>query len=660
MFYSSILFLSLAFILSALKVQCYPSFGHEKLETAQRKHIKLLPIREEHLFPHLSKRDNDFSRLNFEDSLQFFYGKVDEHDDEKLHLGNMTIGRTSHPIILLEKFDSLTHDITCSGNKMSIKFTSKEAMEHAKSTWGPVSKKNYFTLITHHEHIGCGDAETRTPYKIITIEYKPADFTAVLTRKEATWDETAEKFELRVGSIVHPALGVQRNLPRDLSSRIGAALIPGGGPPAALLGYSLCNTDGSRHLGGFVDSACSPWRKEAVIADIVESFGTENKTLELTLGDPNKDEYLLGEKGADTQIRCIGCYFKINAVYQAWASRAKLGETPEVGFHFQPNLDARFKLGVKVLVPAASKDFNLIERYMAAQIPAYDLQKFGKFLPEVLPGPGIELQGKIRVDLETGFTLKTGKASISASSRASESIKTDSLEDVKFEPMFHINHLSVVGEINPYLRLGIGFGFELFEGKVKIGLFGGVQSYIRNSLSFCLDRPSDKKSKSPTLAAVASQFRMDGGAKVFFDVPGLGWFKEAMANAVGGIVLWRNIRAFEPFFTKGTCEGSVDVFTGYGPGSLVHSRTWTSEQLQREFENTRARTVKVDEHNCLRYSGTRPITKDNAGTGKFAQLVLTKDMENAMEIVTTGENTDCSKDWSKENLSKVFDEHPDL
>ncbi|KAK6537229.1 hypothetical protein TWF694_011425 [Orbilia ellipsospora] len=581
--HSSLLLATVTLGLIQFGAHAYP--GQPPVLTAKQPEINLLPIRADRLFPHLKKRSGDFSALRFQDNLNLFYGKVEDHDQEKLHFGNMTITRGSHPIILLEDFDSLTTEIKCNKNKMSIQFNSEAALKHAENSWGLTSRSNYFTLITHHEHSGCGEDETRTPYRIVAVKFNSGTSTAVLTREISNWDNTAENFELRIKAINHPSVrslvesgpgsaisDIERRGFLDILKHRGLRALSFTMPGAVFV-YGICNIPGIR------DKAICPYfNVEKVGAELAQDaadsvvtglkvkeyfsgpYNSGIKSIDLKLGDPSKNFDVWGKIGADQHLECIGCYMNsVDGTYEVWAHRYDK-KNPEVGFTIRPGIDANIQLKLSALVPIplAHKDINLIDQLgLGTAMPGYNLQNVARVIPETLPGPGIEFRGKIGFNITAGLKLNTRDALIVARSKndGPTELKTYNLERIQFEPHIDFKEIKIIGEANPYYRLGYGFGFEFFDEAVKLGIFGGINVFIRNSLSLCI-QPS---SASMLNGAVKSEFRVDAGAEIFFDFPLFDrkWFQRWCLDKLMNISPFTRKNYYHKTLADvGTCIGS--------------------------------------------------------------------------------------------------------
>lgn len=96
--------------------------------------------------------------------VELFYGEG--NDDGTLAIANITLNAPSGlPIVLLERFESLTEYVDCNGDDghMSLTFKSEDAFRRALNAWAFVNTGNQrFMVITNHD--GCGTQYQRQIY----------------------------------------------------------------------------------------------------------------------------------------------------------------------------------------------------------------------------------------------------------------------------------------------------------------------------------------------------------------------------------------------------------------------------------------------------------------------------------------------------------------
>lgn len=96
--------------------------------------------------------------------VELFYGEG--NDDGTLAIANVTLDAPSGlPIVLLERFESLTEYVDCNGDDghMSLTFKSQDAFRRALNAWSFVNNGNQrFMVIANHD--GCGARYQRQVY----------------------------------------------------------------------------------------------------------------------------------------------------------------------------------------------------------------------------------------------------------------------------------------------------------------------------------------------------------------------------------------------------------------------------------------------------------------------------------------------------------------
>lgn len=94
--------------------------------------------------------------LDPKSQVELFYGAG--NDDGTLAIANMTLNAPSDlPIVLLERFESLTNYVDCNGDDghMSLTFKSEDAFRRAVHAWSFANSGNQkFLVIANHD--GCG------------------------------------------------------------------------------------------------------------------------------------------------------------------------------------------------------------------------------------------------------------------------------------------------------------------------------------------------------------------------------------------------------------------------------------------------------------------------------------------------------------------------
>ncbi|KAK6499304.1 hypothetical protein TWF506_003931 [Arthrobotrys conoides] len=460
-----------------------------------RQAARLLPVREGSLYPHLRKRDGDLSVLHLRDSVVLHYGGIIEN--ERTHLANVTVQKPDpdHPLILLEDMDKLTQSIKCTGDKMALEFKDKTAMDYAIKQWDWVNDKtpDYFYLITFHQHEGCGEVNDRSSYKISAVAYDESTLTTTLTREQASWDETAQLFQLQVSTLEAPLRTTRREIARrqlaELANRNAATLG---------LAVAACNIV---PLATFLVEECEPYKadpvkafatagKEAIGAfrsKVAELLPAGSNSLDGTIpapwtfnwGNENDETTILHFLGSfdafdyESKIACVGCYVKSNPTLNMKITRVK--ESVDIDFLFQPNFKTKLNIAYQGTLEYGN-DINGVAEGINAVLEGFIVGEFLSFLPDVANGPGTSISVKGEVDMNFGFELDTGKGGIALHIGDEISASTPGWETFSIKPIGEVRTMAATMEVSPYVRLGIGLGFEMLKGVFKRGAFIGLEA----------------------------------------------------------------------------------------------------------------------------------------------------------------------------------------
>ncbi|KAF3100580.1 hypothetical protein TWF706_006135 [Orbilia oligospora] len=458
-----------------------------------RQAARLLPVREGSLYPHLRKRDGDLSVLHLRDSVVLHYGGIIEN--ERTHLANVTVQKPDpdHPLILLEDMDKLTESIKCTGDKMALEFKDKTAMDYAMKQWDWVNEKtpDYFYLITFHQHEGCGEVSDRSSYKISAVAYDDSTLTTTLTREPASWDETAQLFQLQVSTLPAP------ERPSEIAKRQLADLIKQN--PATLgLAVAACNIV---PLASLLVEECEPYKvdpakafaaagKEALgefrskIAELIPAGqnvldGTIPAPWTFNWGNENDNTTILHFLGSfdafdyESKIACMGCYVKSNPTLNMKISRVR--ESVDIDFTFQPNFKTKLDIAYQGTLEYGN-DINGVAEGINGVLEAFIVGEFLSFLPDVANGPGTAVTIKGEVDMDFGFELDTGKGGIALHIGDEISASTPGWDTFSIKPIGEVRTMAATMEVSPYVRLGFGLGFDMLKGVFKRGVFIGLEA----------------------------------------------------------------------------------------------------------------------------------------------------------------------------------------
>ncbi|KAK6540778.1 hypothetical protein TWF694_008168 [Orbilia ellipsospora] len=560
--------ISLAITSGFLVLQTHAAAIRNNIEPAstgnERKSVLMKPLRHDELFPNLQKRSDDHSKLNLQHEVKMTYMGI--NSQQQAYVAEMKIEKShpDHPLILLEDFDHLTQDISCTDNKLSLKFNSQEMMDHAIKTWNWVNDRDYFYLITHHHHKGCGPDEERAPYKIVAVEEHRDSLTTILTKEKTTWKEAAQKYEIKFETVEHPDRVEKRESP-SLATRIHQ-LLGCDGILAALLPHCV---------GKEIAEAIPKLAPEVIkgIEDILRkaqgrvqtSFGYHKgqkgvrKPIYSTKGmkgNPDGFQY-----GAD--ITCVGCYISGNFGIALFI-KGDPGAAANVGMELTPHLEGQlaFELAGKI---SYVKDFNAIDILVAkaldtlvGQPEAPVVSGIIKLAPEVLNGPGFTIGGSASANLTAGFSFNTGASKIVAGlgGQGATALGQWSDKDVQVKKILEVGSASATFEITPYYRIGFGLGIELMSGvKVlggyKFGAWAGLKASANYAVTgvyssrgnICKNNP-----KSTTAKKINSVFKVEAGYKVINSIPTNTLLRKLTANPSS---------SFTPLYThpfKDTCD----------------------------------------------------------------------------------------------------------
>ncbi|KAK6510083.1 hypothetical protein TWF481_004796 [Arthrobotrys musiformis] len=454
--------------------------------------VKLLPVREVDLFPHLRKRDNDLSVLHLRDSLTYHYGGIIE--GQRTHIANVTVKKPDpdHPLILLEDIDTLTKSITCSGDKMKLEFKDENAMNYAIKQWDWVNEKtpDYFYLITFHQHEGCGQDDDRTSYRVSAVSYDKSTLVTTLTRERASWDETAQKFQLELSTLEVPPKDIEKresNIQKRSLGTLGLAAVACEIPPLAALLSSECepykNTPTLSEVFRTVEKdALGAFRKkfaEQVSAGSGNFDSTVPAPWTFNWGDEKDDTtiaHFLGAYGsieAEVKTACVGCYVKSNPTVNLKVIRN--GDKADIDFVIKPNLQTKVDIGIQGFLEY-SGDFNGIASAINADLESIGVGELVAFMPDISSGPGVELKSRVEADFDFGFLLDTKEGSIGLHIGDEVTVSATGWDTTVLKPLGDVRKLDGTAEINPYIRLGYGAGIEIGGGTLKYGAFVGWEA----------------------------------------------------------------------------------------------------------------------------------------------------------------------------------------
>ncbi|KAF3915773.1 hypothetical protein ABW20_dc0107837 [Dactylellina cionopaga] len=469
----------------------------------------------------------------------------------------------THPHVLLENLEGLTKSISCKDqNSIDLEFYTAEALDYAVKTWGWVNqdKEDYFFLITHHHHAGCGPDEERAPQKITAVKSDKTTSTTslTLTRQRASWDEAAQNFDLKL-----------KNIEPSISNRLAKRFSFFDVPWSCLLPTTniICAVGVivPMTIGKIAEDI-----KEFEDTKVIHYEWPEEKDKSI-FNDPFKsdssDKFLV--------VKCVDCGISGDLTLNAYATRR--GGPTKFGASLQPNFRASFVLNV-VFQPsfAVSKDWreelkpktdaikqqlrgnidgalrqslnleldklesgvkemlkqelNKIVDPLKAKLPQISIPLSPLTIPEIATiGPEFvvypEIEAKVvgQLDFDIGFNFTTGQASVGISFEEDElHPEIDGWSTIQPQGIFKLNNATITASVTPALNAGFFLGVDVL-GKAKIGSFAGFKASISNSLSFGLKSAGfceDDATHAPEGIELKTEFKLEAGVKSEVEIPG--------------------------------------------------------------------------------------------------------------------------------------------
>ncbi|KAK6542942.1 hypothetical protein TWF694_006880 [Orbilia ellipsospora] len=430
--------------------------------------VSLKPLRERDYFPHHQKRSEDLSSFKPKSEIRMIFGSGAAHEAD-IHVAELKIRQPSpeHPLILLEDLEHHAGSISCQNDKLHVEFNNKPAMEAAIREWHWVNKEahSYFYIVTHHEHKGCGPDEQRAPYKVSNVEFQPGKLSAVLTREAVTWQEAGKNFDLKIGSVEHPAPhGDQKMLMARESRKSG--------------------------------SHKYKW--------VVE-----------------KDFTLIGKEFTHGTIGlyCAECELSGNMGVEAWASGGNATTGTNFGIKMTPGIE-KLLLQLKAEIKTGWQKVKTPELIKIPLVPAgVGIPGFGNLGLELVITPGFTIAANARGVAVASFTMKTGTAAlIGEYSDKHTGFRKEKWDDVKKDFKIDSAEVYVDGTMDAYLKFGVRGGLSLAQGTNNLGVFVGLEASAKNNIKagykyggFCPNNPKIWG------ASVKTSLVIEGGAEFEYD-----------------------------------------------------------------------------------------------------------------------------------------------
>ncbi|KAL9011588.1 MAG: hypothetical protein Q9173_003576 [Seirophora scorigena] len=355
-------------------------------------------------------------------------------DDGQLLIANMTLyAPDGLPIVLMERFESLTSTVDCKGDDgaMSLTFKSKQAYDYALKTWQYINEANEKQLLLIANHDGCGPADERQPYKVSSVTEDSADLTIAMKSTVAAWSEVAGSYDLDFGkaALRHPSQGMR---PRGFWGDIANV-------GKDVLGATQGNDD------------------------ISKSF-----SFNVAAGQSGKKEAILKDPKGRLSIDCIDCY-----VTGSWQVN---------GFQLQD-----------LTLQAAPQSFKAVMQLQAvvtATASPASLQESKELFAAGIPGVGIAVPGIFKLGVAFSYEVGTsatfaGSATVDFGLEASlpneakvvaditnpSSSSATGWEGTSFKPNLEVTKLSASLTLAAFSKPKLSFGIELIKvGQVDVGL----------------------------------------------------------------------------------------------------------------------------------------------------------------------------------------------
>ncbi|KAK6511079.1 hypothetical protein TWF481_000001 [Arthrobotrys musiformis] len=164
--------------------------------------VNVPPIRTEELYPHLRRRDEDWSRFKLQDEIKLLWAH--NNQDGKV-VFDMDIQKPDqkHPLLALEELDTFTESVVCQEPTIKLKFRSESAISRAEKEWSWINSADtdFFYLIANHN--GCGPDAMRHPYKVVHVENDSQNLTTIFTTQDVDWEEVTPNHKMSIGTSPH-------------------------------------------------------------------------------------------------------------------------------------------------------------------------------------------------------------------------------------------------------------------------------------------------------------------------------------------------------------------------------------------------------------------------------------------------------------------------
>ncbi|KAJ6259516.1 hypothetical protein Dda_5153 [Drechslerella dactyloides] len=423
-----------------------PSSHSPAIAKAMEDAMILAPILEDDLLPpHLEKRADDLSRLDLLQEVTMMYGG--HAVNEQMYLANMTLHAPDpkHPLIMMEKFATLTSSSACTvpDKELTIKFKSKEAMDVVSESWNHINGNvdDFFYLIANDRSC-CPDGQ-RHPYRVDAVKYEPAALTAILTIEGMEWEDVAGNFELNLGRYNVPKHTKRHAHTTELTKRF---FNPGE------LAIKLITKLGIAPRIDYLESLY-----------IDMSMGSsERKEI---LSDPFHEEKYL-------EVNCVDCYVR-GGMEIGLRCKAEKGKIKDLFVFAQPkNLTAKLAVEFKTEAPTGEPLDYSQSMLPDLAIPGLSIPKIFTFGPSIQFNAGVNVYFLGIVNATAGVEVKIPDSAFIVADIVGPKSGATGFDAVKTDTSFRVDEATAKLEAGAYVGPALAFGIKALE---KFGYEAVVQ-----------------------------------------------------------------------------------------------------------------------------------------------------------------------------------------
>ncbi|KAF3910869.1 hypothetical protein ABW20_dc0106690 [Dactylellina cionopaga] len=365
-------------------------------------------------------------------------------------------------------------------------------MDGAIKSWDWInqSQEDYFYLITHHEHEGCGPELERASHKVVAVKYD--GLTSKLTTEPVSWDETAKNFAVTIGTPGHNSNFKRDNALIDTWIPILKTILKATSPVYAAV-------DAAGDLA--IDVAAGLVPKIAGQGISLDTGSTLNG--KMLLNDWSKAG--TGDEAIQVTCKTCGLTGEINFSGNAQVQDGKLvalslGASPK-------NLGVNFELGIKAQIKAAREvSFEAIPEIPLT--PAY-IPWVITFGPSLNIKPGMEVKAVLMAEFDTGF-----KATIPDTAQATLDFVSPDNSQVSgwipnVTPIFQFEKFEAQADLQLFIMPSLNIGVSVAGRTAKVEGYIGLKPSITGSVVFGTDAAGFCKDKTQGTDGIKLTGHMD-------------------------------------------------------------------------------------------------------------------------------------------------------